>query len=718
MASETEELAKQMAAMAESLKSIGQYSKDLAAAIGAANRPMQQLSDYSKAIGESMKGISKSMEEQKAAVAALNTAMGEASKKISENNQGESESQRVLNEKKIQTEELRAANVALQIQRSEMWAAETAAGKKRNEELREEKKHLEEAQGLWQKLHRKVKETQADWGKKDPGSASAANTFSEMMTGKDMSGGFGSITQSISGLLPTAGGIGGLIGMILYGKTREAEFNAIGEQAAQFFDQVGGHTEAFAGRIGGLSKNLSAHGILAKDDLTKVAHAMAETGMTAKQAQTQISGFTSVAGKDFMAMSISMDKAFELGAGSAAKMGGILQRDFNMTTKDAANNLMLMAQAAKESGGNVATFMQQTMEAASSLRLLNAHQADFINLQSGVAKAYQRGGLNAQFSQAYSSAGSANLGQQIGGGMNEGVRAILAQRMYGGNALDALSMLESPVARAGHGSGANRDELDVNRFIKEMSALMDSSGVQGVGATRKFAKGVFGTDEAGTDAFLKAREAMSRGEAVDPSTMKAIAEGLKHESQKKSVMERIVDEIKNIVGDIMTGLLSMIVNELKLIYNGVMALYHTISSSPLFGGSPAEIDRHKNLAGQYESNAMSAMTGVGVGVQRMVDAASKDSTGTAKEILGAFGLSGGWSVTDPKTNSERLNEANVGTVMQEKLGEALDGASGNSPGPIMNAIAYHQRAAAELSKQMAKALGLSNDKPYHGKKNK
>ncbi len=644
MASEQEELLKALKEIVDSLKSVSQYSKDLSSAVAAANRPMQQMSDLAKAMNASMSEMAKTTLATSDAMGGMVTDVADVLNKVQEVGKAESESVTKVNEanaaflaqKKI-TEELRAAYLAVEVEQASFWTKETKQGKERNEKL-------EEAANWWEKIKKSQTDSARLDGGASSGSVSRANTAALGLTGaSNTSGAISQIASSMSTLMPTAGGIGGLIGMMMYGKMKEAEFNALGQVAAQQFDQVGGYSDAFAGRLVGLSRKLSVAGMAAKEDIARVSGAMVEMGLTAKDAQTKIEGFTSAAGNDFMALTLSMDKAFEMAAGTAAKFGGTLVRDFNMSTKEAATNLQLMAQAARESGANVSTFMMQTMEASSALRLLNANQSAVFTMQAGVSNQYQKGGMNQQNAGAYAAKGVGELTGAIGGQMQEGVRAVIAQKMYGGDALDALYKLQSPVARKGFGTGAGKDELDTGGFIREMGNIMKEAGVQdqGPGAQYKFAESVFGVGTAGADAFMKAIEEQRDTGKVSAETQKEISKGLTREADKMSVITRIAEAIKDAVAQTMVGLLGMIVNGLKMLYNVGMYTHNALVSALTVGGD-AEADYR---AGQYMKNIESA-AGASSKNSDMVGKALDQAAAAGGKAFEVSGLKGGWSIDE------------------------------------------------------------------------
>lgn len=633
MASEQDELLKQLKEIVESLKNVSQYSKDLTSAVSAANRPMQQMSDYSKAVSEQMKTVGKSMEDMKKAMEGMSTDMGDILNKTGAMGQAETESARNLNEKlaasaqmKKDLTEMQMAHLAIKIKQDEFWTQETTKGKERNDAM-------EKMGSLWDQVKKKAQDYQIELSKTSQLKQTMGATGAQALTGQsNLSGAIGSISSSISNLLPAAGGIGGLIGMILYGKMREAEFNAIGETVGQQFDAIGGHTNKFAARMGVLSKDLSAYGMVAKEDFAKVAQSMAELGMTQADAETKIKGFRNQAGNDFMAFSISMDKAFEMAAGTTARLAGTLKRDFGQSAREAAENLQLMASSAKETGANVATFMQQVMDASSALRLMHANQSAIIALQTTAGKSFQKtlGPGHEAEANAYAAAGTQQLAQGLAG-MDKGLMAVLAEKMGlgHGNRGEALGEFRSMVARGGK-------ELDVTKLMEEMAKMLEKAGPKW---KQQEMAGAFGLSVPALDALMAGVHDLRNNKGVDSKTMDTIKNALGLEANKQSVMERLVNEIRNAVADVMVGLLGMVISGLKLIYNGIMAVGTGILGY-LTGNEKMKGDSEK-----YMANVSLAAGGMKAGANQMAKGIDQ-LPGIAKTALSAFGISGGWGIDD------------------------------------------------------------------------
>ncbi len=627
MASEQEELLEQLKEIVESLKGVSQYSKDLASAVSSANRPMQQMSDLSKAISTSMESMAGASKESIAAMTEMTTAAGSLVTKMSEYGREESESVKRLNEQKLLTEETRTATAQMALERRRQWAEMSKAQE-------EENKALKETHSAWDGIKKSISDVtllKKGWS---TDAISRGNTMAQGLTGQgSMEGGLSNLTGSLSALAPTAAGVGGLLGMLIYGQVKKAEFIALGQVAIQQFDLVGGKVGEFGQKLTDMSKSLSVAGMIEAKDIALVSGALVSFGVDIDGAKAKVDDFTSAGGSSFLAFTLSVDKAFEMAAGSAAKFGGTLVRDFNMSTKEAAENLKQMASAAMTSGQNVQVFMQQTMEASSALRLLNANQEAVYTTQQMGIKAYRNAGFNQQFSGAYASQGMGQVSGAIGGGMNEGVRAIIAQQMFGGDALDALAKLNSPIARG------SDTKLDINAFIEAAGGIMGRNGQQGVGAQYKFTESVFGVGTAGADLLLKAFSEQKATGSVAPETKKALEDALANERLKKSSLELAVDKIQQAVADTMVGLLTSIVSGLKLLYNGVMYGFTWLMSN-----MPGASKQQKEIYGieneEYRRMIKENIAAMGVGGSQMAQGLRTMGSGVsdiAETTLGSGG---------------------------------------------------------------------------------
>lgn len=598
MADSTEELLQEIKEILSGMKDISKFSKDLSEAVGASTRPMQQMSDYTKAMSEQMEDMAKNFGDTNDSMQSMISDTNDLALKMKEMVQVSKDAELAAT----------AARQAYYQQREELTKQQTILASmkvsvKEREEVERgahieyrnrqalERAGLESTLGLWEKISKAAKSVSGGFagygyevnpitgeaskmgfdaarpfrsaaGIAARGGAAAFSGGMDVMFG----GGLVDTMKSSLGKLTETAGVGGLIGMMISGKIKDEDFRAIGEKAAQQFDNIGGHTEAFAGRLGNTVRTLSVYGMATKESLGEITKAFAESGISARDAESHVAGFYTSAGKgipaNLITATLSLDKAFEMAEGTAAKFVGTLSKDFNMSTDAAYQNLVKMANAAKETGQSVSVFMAQTMQASSALRLMHANQSAVIDIQVKAAQAGQSVGLNSAFAGQRAVAGAGQIAGAIGGGMNEGVMALLGQRLFGGDALDALYKLKSPQARGG-------GELDTERVVREMGNIMKESGVTGLGAQYKFAEGVFGLGAEGAEALMAAMNEQKTTGKVSADTQKKIADALGHESNKSNQLLLAVEIIKDAIANAMVGLLKLIVNGLELLYRSV-----------------------------------------------------------------------------------------------------------------------------------------------------
>lgn len=717
--SDQEQLLEQLKEIVESLKGVSQYSKDLAAAVSNANRPMQQMSEYSKAIQASMEQMAKSTKDTNESYVAMSNTMAALLSGAKELGAQESASATAVNVQKLATETQRTENARLAGERAAFWIAEREAGILRNANAEKDKIALEQSADLWTQIKKSVSDINTlNKERTNVTSVMMGNTMAQTLTGKEnVAGALSNITSSLSALAPTAGGLGGLFGMLMYGQVKEAEFKALGQLAIQQFDQVGGHAGDLGKKMAGMAKYMSIAGMIDAKDFSIVSAAVVSFGLDIKDVSKDIDGFKSTAkgaGTDFLTFSLSMDKAFEMAAGTTAKFGGTLVRDFNMTTNEAATNLRQMATAARDSGQSVVTYMQQVMEASSALRLMNANQGAVSETMLMASKSFQAGGLNKSFAGAYAAQGMSQVTGAMAGGMNEGVRAIIAQKMYGGDALDALAMLNSPVARGGK-------KLDAHAFIGAAGDIMNSNGPQTVGAQYKFAESVFGVGTAGADLLLKAFKEKQETGTTSNDTLAAINKAFEDEAKKKSSLEIAVDTIKQAIADTMVGLLQMIVNGLKAVYDGIQWGFNALMSTFTTGDTSKE---YAELADIYYTRASKGYAASGLGADKMATSIntaykaagvaaetmlSTDHTGEGRErqIIEARGqrFKKAKEALSPETQDAVAKEDGVGILKYIPGGRAIQDTGhglsllGDAAASISKYVAEQYRLASPAKKQ-------------------
>lgn len=638
MADEPQDPSAPSAPSAESIKEasvamqeLGAYSKQLAEAIQNSVKSMEKYSELSQAIQEQTKKIAEYTEQiQKKSLEDKQTTerkksdvadMYETTLKTLTAKESLSESELdMLNNAKLMLD-LKKEELEIQTK----WTKDA-----------DKRKRAQDAElGFFSAAIKSAKELNDNLARSgDAGKlyGRATGTASEIITGKsELTAGIGSIGSAISGLMPSVAGIGGLIGLMLAGKMKEAEFQAIGQTAAQQFDQISGHTAQFASRLGNAARELSTRAMAAKEDLYAVSAAFAQTGVSAAQAQSKIAGFKSIVGNDLVIAALAADKALELPAGTFAKMSGTLATNFNTSAKEAFTSLMNIGQAAKEAGLNAAQFMHQTMEASSALRLLNANGEAVGQMQLKFAQSLKNSGMGTQFAGAYAAAGTQSMAQSIAG-LGVGMSAVVGERMNMGSGLDAWYAMKSGTKEA------HAKQLDPGAIAAELAKMARETGKTKAEQVY-FLTQLTGTSVGGAEAIMSAGEEYKKnGGKLSKDSEKALNTAFTTESEKTSDIVKNLEIIKDGILHIGTGMLAIVISTLKLIWHSIQVI------AGIIGGDKDKVDA-------YDAAMSEDLLGMKLGVDRLGLGLSKVGEGIKGE-LGAFGLDKGWNVKT-KDSKER-----------------------------------------------------------------
>lgn len=663
MADPTEQMLAQLKQLLDGFKNVGQYSKDLASALASANRPMQEMSDMSKAISEHMRSMREEVKKSSEAVDTLSTQLKNVNQTTGEHNAKIDEAKLKLLEQQKIHEEWRTALAKARIEEREFYTQLTREGEERNKKNREYTEGLKDTASLWERIKRSAEEMQVASGGRGMATAAHALTGQASMQGamQEMAGGLGS-------LAPTAG-IGGLIGMMMYGKIKDEDFRAIGETAGQAFDQISGHTQKFSGQMRDLTRIMSVSGMAAKEDLVSVSRAFAQTGVTSNEAMKSVKGLSTEFGNNLVVASLAADKALELPAGSFARLSGTLSKDFNVSIDKAFIGLARLAQGAKEAGINAAEFMQQTMEAASSLRLLHANALSVGEVQLGLKGTMAGRGFNNAYSGQYAAAGMSSVTGAVAG-LGDGLASIIGQKLGFGTGIEALYAMKTGSGASARGGA----ELDLINVMKEMKDVLPG----GSRAEKAFAATkMFGVDYAGADAIIDAIEESAKPNADISQVNRLLHGAMVSESEKSNRIMQAVEQIKDVIAQVSSGLLSMILDVLKGTYHAIMqgvdfllAKFGDTSKSDL---RMQASDEHGRLGGE-------AFGGISAAADRMKAAMKGEGSDAMKKLLDSFGISGGWTSDKLRMIADSMDKVDASHAADPTAGGALPSKGGGRSG--------------------------------------
>lgn len=512
--------------------------------------------------------------------------------------------------------------------------------------------------------------------------AAASGTFAEVFTGgKNIKESISSIGSSLMSLLPTMGSLGGLLGLIISGKVEDAKFAAIGQISKQAFDTVGGASAEFGKRMVGLSRDLSKAAMINVEDLAAVSTAFAQTGVRASAAQAKIEGFSNEAGNDLMAASLSMDKALELPAGTMVKLSGTMAQMFNTSAKESFITLTNIGHAAMDAGGNMTTFMQQAMDAASALRLLNANGLQVADMQYKLMQTTMGhlGPGSAVFAQQYAAAGAASAAQSIGG-LGVGLSAIVGEKLGYGSGLDAWYGMKSPNAQSRGGK-----QIDPEAVAMELAKIAQ-------GATSNRSEQVYmlqqltGSTTGGAEAMLDIGKAMEASQKPSEEQLKMMKESLRSESEKTSSIDITLAQIKDGLQHIGSGFLAVIISSLKLLHASLRWGIDTIVAH-----MPGTDTKYwEGQADKWAAIIPKAIKEQGLGVSE-IELGAKKAKNAALGLIGGT-LGSGWSIDEPNISAEQIakHERSVqqraNRLADEKARAAASTAAGKPRTPFQDVM--------------------------------
>lgn len=635
--------------MSAKMQEMASFSKQLVDSINSITKPMSQLSDLNKAIAEqtkatvaSMKEIGNQVKEQVSGGKERVDSEAAATQAVIEHLTGK-ESLSEIEQKLV---DMAVANVANHHKISELYkdqAVHNMAAAEAGRMVRDAKKaELDIVTALGEEKKKQYQEWAA--APENAGKARTLGTASKALTGAAPMEAIEGIGKKLLEIIPAAGGIGGIIGLMLAGRMEDAKFDAIGQVAAQAFDRIGGSGKAFAADMGHAARELSSRSMAAEGDLAQITTAFASTGMSAKEAMAHIEGFSSIlggsVGSSLVVASLAADKALELPAGTMAKMSGTMAQGFNTSAKDAFTQLMNIGSAAEKAGMDMTTFMSQTMEASGALRMLHANGMEVGEMQLGMAQKMQKSGLSAAYSQQYAAAGVQSAAQGIAG-LGVGLSAVIGEKMGlapgGGGGLDAWYAMKSGQKEAREGGASLSPE-------KIAGQLADMARENGRGRAEQvyFLTQLTGTTVAGAEATLDVGDSVKTGKKPSKESLEKMRVGLSNEAEKTEEIGRFLKEIRDGMLHIGSGLLGMVIDVLKAIFHVVAGGFNWIMGERGEGSKSA----------RYFSAVGDDMKNLGDHAGEVVDGAVKAGAGVIKIL----GLDKGWVLPDDDKKAAKKSE--------------------------------------------------------------
>lgn len=466
------------------------------------------------------------------------------------------------------------------------------------------------------------------------------------VTGNDQAGGMFEglrrLTQGVLAGLPMSG----MLGLMLYGRMREAEFVAQAQRATQLLRQAG---DTGSGVLQELSGDIRGLGISIPDiasNFSATTRTLAEFGYTASDAMSSTRQDIIGVKDNVLTLTAAIERHFELAAGRASQLGIAIA---NNTNTPLARSVELVAEIGERVQNTGIGFNQMTasvMQATSALRLQGQEQQqvlDFVSLTQRAQAGFMGQGMNAQRAGQFASESMSGIAQVIAN-LSDGFKAELGKMMgiegdgvqrIRGFERGALSGDTSQLAATFEAilkmsREATDNEAEQSRFLK----LMNFNAEQ--------AETLLAVQKANDEGLELQRQIQDSGSGL--------ARAFLDEGLKQSTFTTAMRTLQDAVITIGTSLITLIRNGLESILISLQYLSDPsawVTKRSAYQKAILDLGNQSDRAGSDASAA----------VKRMMKAVG----GQAKEFIGARPDSvGKWYDTymPAKTKEEKKAEAN------------------------------------------------------------
>jgi len=413
-----------------------------------------------------------------------------------------------------------------------------------------------------------VNKKSEEWFKTQKESLSAlGKQFSQgFVTGTDGAGGAISAASSVLSNITSKFPVQGVVGMMLFGKMREEEIRSNVEKIAQMTEQAGsrginavrglqgqlraleneipGISEAFAGTI----SSLSSVGFTGEEMMQK-------TGNSIKGVRDSV-----------VSLGTALDRTFEQAAGTAGKFAASLAVDTNGSLRETMNIVRDMGLAVRDTGLSFQQMQGAIMQVTGAMRLqLNSQEESLAVLEQiqDAQAGFEAQGMSAQRAGQLATAGVSGAAQALTG-ISEGLKAVMGQRMSGGDAqgLDAIMQFET---------GFRGGDLEGEFFQTSMEEVLKMSSEISGGersAQYKVLKDMFGMNAEQAQAMLAIQRSTEEGGDIQKAAeehMDQLNNAFRNEALKTNTFTRLMNNLIDAVAKIGAGLADILVNGFELL---------------------------------------------------------------------------------------------------------------------------------------------------------
>lgn len=394
--------------------------------------------------------------------------------------------------------------------------------------------------------------------------AELGKQFSQsFITGSDGMGGAASAVSRVMSGVTRKFPVSGIIGMMLFGRMREEENRVRVERLAQTFQNAG---EVGMNQVRGLQGELRAledimPGI--SQEFAATATAFSSMGVTARQAMAETGNNIAGVRDTALSLSVALDDTFEVAGGTVGRFAAQVSMDANGSLTATLNTIRDIGLATKDTGISFTQMSGAIMQATGSLRLQMHSQEELLGVAEAIRDAqsgFEAQGMGGRAAGQLAASGIAGVAGAISG-LSEGLKAVMGQRMSGGEVqgLDAVLQFERGMGQMSQGNffgGAMKQILAMSREI----------GGGEESAQYKVLKELFGMNAEQAQAMLAVQRAADEEGDISKASKKhleTLENAFVDKSLKTDTFERLMNRLITAVAKLGAGIADILLSSLE-----------------------------------------------------------------------------------------------------------------------------------------------------------
>lgn len=266
-------------------------------------------------------------------------------------------------------------------------------------------------------------------------------------------------------------GIGGIMGMMLYGTKREQEFQAAAFRTVRIFDQVGGagsqHIGSLRQRIEALHEEFGSTG----EEIEAVVSSLVHVGI-GEEAFEKTGKATGRFRSDLIGTIAALETAYRLQPGTIAKQFGEVFEAGGTERQRLLDDFIGLAGIAERTNVNVGRLMSTMTQSASSLRVQRQGVSDLAAMYGTLAEQFERSGM---FKTKQAAGAAAMRGVQAAaqgiGGLSEGLMGHIGQRLGVSSGVEAIVRYQEGMLGKGKDGGGFAGSVleELRQMAKEIT---------------------------------------------------------------------------------------------------------------------------------------------------------------------------------------------------------------------------------------------------------